>query len=368
MPDTASAKRLPGDPDVDVDADVDVAIVGGGLSGLAVASALPSTCTWVLLEAHPTHLGGRLRSTAPEETHGRTIDLGAAWVWPSQQPRISALLAALGLRTFPQPDDASSARIVGGAHGIVAALAASLPSSSLRLDWPVTRVTRISGGVELCRECGARVVRARRAVLTAPPRLLVERVEFSPALPDARLAAMRQTRTWMAGVTKVVVSYPTRFWPLGMASSAGFVRSADAPAFQVYDSGGTGDDDEGGALTFFALASEDSGGDSALAHSCAEQLVDMWRRTQLASLEVAEKLQNADKRKVVVQRWPRERWISDEVWPQRVHGHPVPSRALGSPEWDGMLLFAGTEADQCDPGLMEGAVGAAQSAVRDLQL
>lgn len=51
---------------------VDVAIVGGGLSGLVVAAGLGNKCSWVLLEAHPQLLGGRLRNS-PEG-----VDLGAA--------------------------------------------------------------------------------------------------------------------------------------------------------------------------------------------------------------------------------------------------------------------------------------------------
>lgn len=350
------------------DLDFDVAIVGGGLSGLTAASALPPTCSWILLEAHPARLGGRLCSTAPEDTHARAVDLGASWVWPSQQPRISALLSALGLRTFPQPDDSSSTRIAGGAFALIAALAAALPGDRLRLGWPVARVARVAGGVELRSEGGARVVRARRAVLAAPPRLLAERVDFSPALPDARVTAMRRSRTWMAGVTKVVLSFPTRFWPLGAASNAGLSRGSDAPAFQVYDSGGSGDDDSGGALTFFALASKEGEGDIALANACAMQLASLWKRYGLANEEAAERLQNAGDRAVVVQRWSKEVWISDDVWPRCVHPHPAPVKALGTAEWDDVLLFAGTEADQSQPGVMEGAVGAAQEAVRALNL
>ena len=53
-------------------ATVDVAIVGGGLSGLVIAAGLGNKCSWVLLEAHPQVLGGRLRNS-PEG-----VDLGAA--------------------------------------------------------------------------------------------------------------------------------------------------------------------------------------------------------------------------------------------------------------------------------------------------
>jgi len=63
-------------------------------------------------------------------------------------------------------------------------------------------------------------------------------------------------------VTKVALAFPTRFWPLGPASSMGL---NNGPAFQVYDGGGSSSSDDAsatttnkkpapGVLTFFALA------------------------------------------------------------------------------------------------------------------
>jgi hypothetical protein len=60
-----------------------------------------------------------------------------------------------------------------------------------------------------------------------------------------------------AGVTKIALAFPARFWPLGRASNMGL---GGGPAFQVYDGGGRGDETAPsggpmpGVLTFFALA------------------------------------------------------------------------------------------------------------------
>ena len=102
--------------------EVEVAIVGGGLSGLVAATLLPPDVTsYVVLEAHPSRFGGRLLNAAGEATAASTfpgaeaeafeadnasnnaVDLGAAWVWPGQQPEMLALLSSLGLKTFAQP-------------------------------------------------------------------------------------------------------------------------------------------------------------------------------------------------------------------------------------------------------------------------
>ena len=64
--------------------------------------------------------------------------------------------------------------------------------------------------------------------------------------------------------------------------------------------------------------------------------------------------------------WPAERFVSDEADPARIHPHPHPVAALGRSEWDGRLVFAGTESDLDSPGVMEGAVGAGQRALREL--
>ena len=69
---------------------------------------------------------------------------------------------------------------------------------------------------------------------------------------------------------------------------------------------------------------------------------------------------------MTVQRWPRERHISDERQPRTIHPHPCPVPALGRAEWGGRLLFAGTESDQSSPGVIEGAIGAAEAALVQL--
>ena len=76
----------------------DVAIVGGGLSGLALAARLHAAdVDFRLFEARP-RLGGRIDVLA---TPAGAVDLGPSWFWPGQ-PRIATLVEGLGLRAFPQ--------------------------------------------------------------------------------------------------------------------------------------------------------------------------------------------------------------------------------------------------------------------------
>ena len=60
-----------------------------------------------------------------------------------------------------------------------------------------------------------------------------------------------------------------------------------------------------------------------------------------------------------IKRWPLNRFVSETVSPKKVNSHPKPDPALASNAWDGDLLFAGTECDLNNPGLMEGALPAA---------
>lgn len=239
----------------------DVVIIGGGLSGLMVASdyhhrttggtksheeitssstlssVLPATnnndhstnrsnigsaSSWKLLEARPV-LGGRLTN----DEHVQMIDLGGAWLWPQHQPNIRRLLPHLNIRTFVQPDDPSSIRIVGGAIQLIRALSHDLPSENIELNTPVTKCTLIthtdnemliqvqtgrptSGGRSTDgANAVSGIVTAQRVVIAVlPPKLICKHIlQFEPPLSSAKYHAMESSHTWMAGVTKISLVY-----------------------------------------------------------------------------------------------------------------------------------------------------------------
>jgi len=107
----------------------DVVIVGGGLSGLVVAAGLEARgVDYVLLEAHPTRLGGRIRNAdlsavfsflGSSPAGGDGVDVGPAWVWLDHQPEMTALLKDLGVASFRQPGDPGSGRVAGGTYALV---------------------------------------------------------------------------------------------------------------------------------------------------------------------------------------------------------------------------------------------------------
>mmetsp|Transcript_18496 Transcript_18496/g.39938 ORF Transcript_18496/g.39938 Transcript_18496/m.39938 type:complete len:395 (-) Transcript_18496:1431-2615(-) len=352
----------------------DVVVVGGGLSGVMVGHGLekfasPSSSAspidWKLLEA-TDRLGGRLRN---ENLDGH-IDMGGAWIWPFSQPYIKSLVRKLNIPTFQQPDEPSSTRIDGGAVEIVSSLASGIPKETrLELNIPVTSCSLESNGAA----GNEKVVRlntstnqsffARRVVFAVPPRILHERVKFDPPLSKHKQQALSTSHTWMAGVTKVALVYPKRFWDLEYSNMG--LPQHTGPAFQVYDS--STKDESVSALTFFALVkpSDQSAvkSDEVLAKKVAEQMANVWK--YLRQPESAN--QAFYYSSYHVQRWPLEKYISEDDKPLTIHPHPHPVRALSEPEWGGLLEFAGSETDRQSPGVMEGAVGAGNRVLQSLE-
>lgn len=80
--------------------DADVIIVGAGIAGLTAALELTAAGRSVAVLEARDRVGGRTWSGTLE---GAQVDWGGQWIGPGQ-PRISALVKQLGLRTFPTYD------------------------------------------------------------------------------------------------------------------------------------------------------------------------------------------------------------------------------------------------------------------------
>ena len=348
---------------------LDVLIVGGGLSGLLVGQGLArvnNNADWCLLEARPV-LGGRLVN----EQRFQEIDMGGAWLWPQHQPNIRKFLRANPhIQTFPQPDDPSSTRVEGGAVQLIHTLAKELSSSEnkeknqghsrIRLNAPVTRCQLETPNRVRVETLDGQSFCARKVVFAVPPKLISKHVTFNPPLSNAKQIAMAKSHTWMAGVTKVALVYEKRFWT---HSNFGLASSATAPAFQVYDSGTR--DGRVQALTFFALVPPSSpsvDNDEVLAQQLANQIARLWKHLGQKYADLAHSYKSYH-----IQRWPLERYVSENDRPITIHPHPDPVPVLSDPEWDGALQFCGSETDLEAPGVIEGALGAAHRVLGNLQ-
>ena len=258
--------------------DIDIAVVGAGLCGLALARTLHARGQHFLLFEARERLGGRI--LGEHSASGMALDLGPTWFWPEAEPHMAALIDELGLDTFPQHDSGTvlrmrdpnksaessdqavhggAMRLSGGMAELVQALSGGLPTEQLRPRHELIAVTDVGAHLELRfrrsgGEIGAAetVIRARRVVLAVPPRLLLERVRFTPELDPEQVEAMRATPTWMATQAKALMIYPQAFWREDGHSGNAFVRHEQAVLGEIFDAcGGTDASQSGAALGGF---------------------------------------------------------------------------------------------------------------------
>ncbi|MEA2390012.1 MAG: monoamine oxidase [Solirubrobacteraceae bacterium] len=122
---------------------------------------------------------------------------------------------------------AQSIRFVGGPQQLSVKLARKL-GRSVSLRSPVVAIEQSRHGVTV--HTSTHAFRARRAILT-PPRTLIGRIRFSPALPPAHDQLFQ--RQPMGSVTKVNAIYDEPFWRAEGLSGA--VVSDVGPIEVVYD-------------------------------------------------------------------------------------------------------------------------------------
>jgi monoamine oxidase len=345
----------------------DLAIIGGGLSGLALAGhAAAAGLDWTLAEARP-RLGGRAFTVALGE--GRVpCDGGPAWLWP-HDVRARALAHRAGLHLFAQhatghliyEDEAGAVRrdldfatmggalrVAGGMGRLVDALAGPLPPSRLRLGVVLTGLERAAPGWRLGFADGSALT-ARRVAFAAPPRLLAAHVALPAEIgPDAR-AAMQATPTWMAGQAKVVAVYDSPFWRA--EGFSGDAISRRGPLVEIHDASPA----EGAAGALFGFV----GVPPAAREGRAQELVAA-AVAQLGALFGPRAARPVD---AGLADWADEPFttVPHDLAAPGAHppgGVPRPLAALAGIG----LVFAGAEFASAHPGLVEGALEAAEAA------
>ncbi len=356
-----------------------VVIVGGGLAGLLSARLLHQAgLEFLLLEARERPGGRILTVDAAGQPGADGFDLGPSWFWPAMQPGMQALVDELGLASFPQhdagefvfqrsraepparypglPQEPPSMRLAGGTGALIAALAAQLPVSRIRLGQRVTGLEQRGAGVEVvCVDpSGARQqIRAQQLILALPPRLLAATVSFAPAL-DARTAQRwSATPTWMAPHAKFFAVYETPFWRA--AGLSGAAQSLVGPLVEIHDATSA----SGRAALFgfvgVAAAQRASVGREALVAAAVRQLQLLFGAP--AGQPTATLLKD---------------WAADPLTAtaddQSAGGHPEPAAEPWiTGAWHDRIVLAGSETSPVAPGYLAGAVDAAQLAVQQVK-
>lgn len=213
---------------------VNIVIVGAGLSGLSCALKLKQ-------QAH-ANIGSKILVTiveARERLGGRMygelgLDLGAAWSWTFHDKALQDVISkfstsvpvmlqqAKGLALAEMydghivhagndmsPSGDGSVRFEGSTVALIDAIKTYLESSTdsfecqFFLDTTVRQVTesddltKVAVTVEDKKASSHQEIVSDAIVLAAPPKMIANFIEFIPALPKQKLAAMKSTPTWM---------------------------------------------------------------------------------------------------------------------------------------------------------------------------
>ena len=347
----------------------DVLIIGGGLSGLALADQLQRTdVKFHLLEAR-ARFGGRIKVL---DASGGKFDLGPSWFWPGQ-PRMAAIAQRFGLNVFDQYATGAlsyeneqgdvmrnqgwssmegSLRIAGGMTALVDRLVKALPAENLTLNQPIARLVRVGEMVEAFDANGDLVGQTKQVVLALPPRV-ASKLTFEPALPGGTMQKMNSISTWMAGHAKFVAVYDTAFWRT--AGLSGDAMSRHGPMVEIHDAS----DPRSGLGAIFGFlgvpANIRAGQHQVVIDACVAQLARVFGSQAREPVEV------------FLQDWAFETETSTTADQTPPLGHPH----YGMPQaladlWDGKLLFGSTEVAPQFGGFLEGALEAAENAAQHI--
>ena len=342
-------------------------IIGGGLSGLALADILATAGEdFVVLEARD-RFGGRILT---QQFGAGGFDMGPAWFWDGQ-PRIARMIERFGLSVFEQFYDGTltfedqarqvhrergfasirgSYRLDNGLAALIHALVAALPPERLHLQSQVTAVSRENEGCRVTLASGDSIV-ADHVVFALPPRLAAT-LTFTPPLPIAATNAMSNIATWMAGQAKALAVYDTPFWR--EAGFSGDAHSRVGPMVEVHDASPA---DHGPYALFGFIGVPPQGRkDEALLR---EHLKRQFERLFGPKA--------ADPNELFVKDWAFDPHTSTQADLEPLFAHPT----YGLPDamqnlWAGALHLSGTEVAPQFGGYIEGALEAAENTAATL--
>ena len=338
-----------------------ILIVGGGLSGLALAEiCVQRQIDFQLIEARD-RLGGRIMSV---QSDGTAFDLGPTWFWPAQ-PRIEAMIQRVGLTQFEQfskgdaiyEDEhgqtqrargfasmAGSWRLQGSLTQLIEALAKTIPPERIHLNTELTALAQNKDSISATLNGSEQQVFSQ-VILTLPPRLAAN-LRYEPALPKPAITAMQNIPTWMAGQAKAIAIYDHAFWRSDGLS--GDAASRIGPLAEIHDASPNG---KGPAALFGFIgtpvpARKDQ---AALNQQIQAQLIRLFGAAA------------ANPKALILKDWAFDRFTaapSDHVplYTHPTYGLPVAMKDL----WDNRLHFAGTEVGTTFGGYLEGALEAVE--------
>jgi len=354
----------------------DILIIGGGLSGLALAWQLEQKGQdYILVEARERY-GGRIHSEkVSSKTATGHFDLGPAWFWPGQ-PRIAKIIREFDLKPFDQyfagalsyEDEyghvqrgrgfasmQGSYRLTGSLTALIDAYVNRLPNKRLFKNHKVTSLNFKTEITARAVEAKGKVKKltAQKVVLALPPRVINATIKFSPDISNDAHNAMRNTSTWMAGHAKVVAVYDRPFWrEVGLSGDA---MSRRGPMIEIHDASAS--DDGPYALFGFLGTPVQTRKDhkDTLQAAARDQLIRLFGPQAGKPLEL------------ILQDWAFEPETATSLDHAPLSHHPdygLPSALDGL--WDNRLIMGSSEVAPQFGGYLEGALEAAENAFTNL--
>lgn len=360
---------------------LDVAIIGGGLSGLSLASHLmDASINYSLFEAR-SRFGGRILSKVFNEDSRHAIDLGPSWIWPEDQPLIANLIEQYKIEIYSQwtkgyslfqnaldkppqlfSDPATYAdayRVKGGMQTLVDCLLEEIPVSRLNLDHEVNKLINKSDHIEIhftqTETNLEKVIQARQVVIMLPPNLCAQTIFFEPHFDERFMQLMKNTPTWMASHAKVSLMYSEPFWRQQNLSGSAYTNYPNAILGEIFDS--SSENEKHASLTaFFALpATLRRKYRNDLEALILDQMIHLFGQ------------EAAKPQKIVIQDWFDEKLTATAMDQHAPAAYPdYGHKFFRMDHWNDKLYFGGSETASVFGGYLEGALQSANYIARQL--
>ena len=346
---------------------LDNLIIGAGLAGLYCALRLQQRGeSYVVLEAREKP-GGRIQAASEH----CAIDAGPTWFWP-HQVKMQALTKALQLDVFEQHTEGdtlfqpaqahtpvqkmqyqqgTSFRLKGGMMQLIDAIKAQLPAKSLRFNSPVRAVEKIDSSWQVLLQYADKLT-TRKLFLALPPRMVVTHLTPDAWLSDNAIEHLRQQQTWMSAQAKYIATFETPFWRKHGLS--GFAISHRGPLVELHDA--VMPENDAALFGFIGTSAQQRRNISP------EQLKAVCRE-QLLSIYGPRAIPKSDH----LMDWSNNPHICSaaDVGESPRHSQ-IELAQLYQKEALQNLYFVGSEYSQTEPGYLEGALEAVDSALASM--
>ena len=191
-------------------------------------------------------IGGRIFTQRYENL---PAELGGTWFHPPHR-RMQQLLQDLNLQgeeqfregitiqqlhpSFPpqyinqSAFEAGTMRIANGSAQLIQALEQSLAPASITNAWPVKRITHSPNSSQTITVYGPddQTIDCGHLIIAAPPRNILQHIQFEPGLPPAWHAEAQDISTWMGHSGKCLCWFTSPFWREQGLSGSGFFAAA----------------------------------------------------------------------------------------------------------------------------------------------